>query len=77
MGMLCRLSLFNFLLVLCAQEKNAVFVMTNMIFTLNQSQSHCPEVRKGSALTLPNVAGSAGGRVGRALFNYCSRPASR
>ncbi|OXB84941.1 UNVERIFIED_CONTAM: hypothetical protein H355_016063 [Colinus virginianus] len=30
--------------VIPPQEKNAVFIMTNMIFTLNQSQGHCPEL---------------------------------
>uniref|UniRef100_A0A669PV96 P2X purinoceptor n=1 Tax=Phasianus colchicus TaxID=9054 RepID=A0A669PV96_PHACC len=30
--------------VIPPQEKNAVFIMTNVIFTLNQSQGHCPEL---------------------------------
>lgn len=69
--------LLSFLLVLHAQGENTVFVMTNLILTLNQKQGHCPEVGAESALILPCVGGSAGERVLRALCNYCSSPASR
>ena len=31
---------------LCQQENNAVFVMTNMIITPNQTQNTCPESSK-------------------------------
>lgn len=53
-------SLLNFLLVLHVQEENTVFVMTNVILTLNQHQGRCPEVGTGSALILPCVCGSVG-----------------
>uniref|UniRef100_A0A663MK93 P2X purinoceptor n=1 Tax=Athene cunicularia TaxID=194338 RepID=A0A663MK93_ATHCN len=42
--------------VIPPQEENSVFVMTNVILTLNQRQDRCPEV--GSALILPCVGGS-------------------
>lgn len=67
------LSLLNFLLALHAQEENSVFVMTNMIFTLNQTQGQCPEVGTGSALILRGVGRDGFG----VLFNCCSCPASR
>uniref|UniRef100_A0A8C3J796 Purinergic receptor P2X 4 n=1 Tax=Calidris pygmaea TaxID=425635 RepID=A0A8C3J796_9CHAR len=46
--------------VIPPQEENTVFVMTNVILTLNQRQGHCPEVDTGSALILPCVGGCAG-----------------
>lgn len=57
LGIVCRLSLLNFLFVLHVQEENTVFVMTNVILTLNQRQGRCPEVGTGSALILPCVGG--------------------
>lgn len=71
------LSLLNFLLALHAQEENSVFVMTNMIFTLNQTQGQCPEVGTGSALILRGVVRSVGRDGFGVLFNCCSCPASR
>uniref|UniRef100_U3KJP0 Purinergic receptor P2X 4 n=1 Tax=Ficedula albicollis TaxID=59894 RepID=U3KJP0_FICAL len=63
--------------VIPPQGENTVFVMTNAILTLNQSQGRCPEVGAKSALILPCVGGSVGERVLRVLCNYCSSPAPR
>uniref|UniRef100_A0A8C0WYS2 ATP receptor n=1 Tax=Castor canadensis TaxID=51338 RepID=A0A8C0WYS2_CASCN len=49
--------------VIPAQEENSLFVMTNMIITMNQTQSTCPEIPDKTTLCISDdncSAGSAG-----------------